>query len=353
MKNEKHIKVLLISILVILYSVSLIGSASTLPNAYLIKGVPQHTQINGLSCGPAALETMFDYRGEDIDQKSIADVARSSSIGTYTWDMVRTGHFSHLSKANGSFFPHAAPVAGFAERSLGYASFSYSNDTFWWEKLKGLITADIPVLLLMKYAPNDDVGHYRVIVGYNETKNETYFIDPWGRDQKRVTNPDRTVTWTMKDFMNAWNYSEYGTPHPYWGAVMMPWSIKIQTTEITSTDSMMVNATITYPCMEPFDCSAYPAITTRAQIQLPSGIQLLDPSVNIDIGRLEAGKNKTVSWKVQVNAPGSIYVSAGGVVSGVVPKIYWQGNKVSYPSYSYTDEIGGEATIPIVQRKIR
>jgi len=252
MKNENHIKVLSISILVILYSVSLIGSASTLPGAYLIKDVPQHKQLNGLSCGPGALETMFDYRGEDIDQKAIADVARSSSSGTWTWDMVRTGHFSHLNKANGSFFPHAVPVAGFSQRALGYASFSYSSEDFWWDDLKGLITADIPVLLLMKYAPNDDGGHYRTIVGYNETKKEVYFIDPWVRDQKRVTNLYRTVTWTMDDFKTAWNYSEYGTPHPYWGAIMMPWSIDLQTNE-TDDDSMNVTAQITYPCREPFN----------------------------------------------------------------------------------------------------
>ena len=81
--------------------------------------------------------------------------------------MVRTGHFSHLSAANGSFFPHNAPVAGFMGRPLGYASFSYSSDKFWFSELKGLIAADIPVLLLIKYAPNATAGHYRIIVGYN------------------------------------------------------------------------------------------------------------------------------------------------------------------------------------------
>jgi hypothetical protein len=351
MNIEKCVKVLSISVLIILCSVSLIGSASTFPEAYLITNVTQHKQINGLSCGPAALETMFDYWGEDIDQKSIADVARSSSNGTWTWDMVRTGHFSHLSKANGSFFPHDAPVAGFSQRPLGYASFSYSSEKFWWEKLKGLITADIPVLLLMKYATNDDGGHYRTIVGYNETKKEVYFIDPWVRDQKRVTNPDGTVTWTMDDFKTAWNYSEYGTPHPYWGAIMMPWSIYLQTTKRTDDGTMNVTAQITYPCPEPFDCSAYPVSNSSAIIYLPSNIELLDPSVSIDIGSLAAGKNVTVSWNVHIDpkAVGSnITVSAGGHVSGSLPRVYWRGNQVSYPAYNYTDEIGGQANITVV-----
>lgn len=348
MKIEKYVKVF--SILIIVCSVSLIGSASSLPDSYLITGVPQHTQINGLSCGPAALETMFDYWGEDIDQKSIADVARSSSIGTYTWDMVRTGHFSHLSAANGSFFPHNAPVAGFMGRPLGYASFSYSSDKFWFSELKGLIAADIPVLLLMKYAPNATAGHYRIIVGYNENKDEVYFIDPWGRDQGRVTNPDGTVTWTMNDFMNAWNYSEYGTPHPYWGAIMMPWSINLQTTKRTKDGSMTITAKIKYPCPGPFDCSAYPASDTSAQIHLPSNISVNSPAI-IDIGSLTAGKSVTVSWNVHVDpgAKGSnIAVSVGGLVSGAVRPVYWNGDQVSYPAYGYTDEIGGKKNISLV-----
>ncbi len=350
MKWKKHVKVLSVSVLIILCFISLVGSAaSTLPSAHNITGVTQHKQINGLSCGPAALEIMFDFWGADINQKSIADVARSSTIGTYTWDMVRTGYFSHLSEAQGSFFPHDAPTAGFSERPLGYASFSYSSDTFWWPELKALIAADIPVILLMKYAPNDDTGHYRVIVGYDEDKGEVYFMDPWDRDQGRVTNPDGTVSWNMTDFMNAWNYDRYGTPHPYWGAVMMPWSVNLQTTgKNTAGSTVRVTANIKYPCPQPFDCSAYPASNASAEILLPSYMHVLDVSPRIDIGHLAAGESTIVSWDVKVNADAAgsiITVSAGGEISGSVPKVYWNGNQVSYPAYNYTDEIGGEASI--------
>ncbi len=154
MKWKKRANVLSVSVLIILCFSLVGGAASPLESAHNITGVTQHKQINGLGCGSAALEIMFDFWGADINQKSIADVARSSSIGTYTWDMVQTGHFSHLSAANGSFFPHDAPTAGFPERPLGYASFSYSSDTFWWSELKALLAADITIILLMKYAPS-------------------------------------------------------------------------------------------------------------------------------------------------------------------------------------------------------
>ncbi len=347
MKWKNGVNVLWVSVLIIL-CFSLVGSAAPpLPSAHNITNVTQHKQINGLGCGPAALEIMFDFWGADIDQKSIADVARSSSIGTYTWDMVRTGHFSKLSAAQGSFFPHDAPTAGFPERPLGYASFSYSSETFWWSELKALVAADIPVLLLMKYAPNDDTGHYRVIVGYDENKGEVYFMDPWDRDQGRVTNPDGTVTWTMTDFKNAWNYDRYGTPHPYWGAIMMPWSVNLLTSG--KSPAVRVTADIKYPCPQPFDCSAYPASNAGAEIHLPPSMSV-SGSPRIEIGNLAAGRSVTVSWDVKVNADASgsvITVSAEGKVSGNVPKVFWSGNQVSYPAYNYTDEIGGEVKVSI------
>jgi hypothetical protein len=346
MKWKKGVNVLLVSVMIILWLSLVSNAAYALPSAHNITNVTQYKQMNALMCGDAALETMFDFWGADINQKSIADVARTSSVGTYTWDIVRTGHFSHLSEAKGNYFPHDAPAAGFLERQLGYASFSYSNDTFWLSGLEALVAADIPVVLLMKYAPTGYAGHYRVIVGYNNTKGEVYFIDPWDRDQKRLTNPDGTVTWTMDDFETAWNYSEYGTPNPYWGAVIMPWSVNLTTSgEPTTGSTVNVTANITYPCPQPFDCSAYPASNTSAEIHLPPGMDVSGSS-RINIGNFAAGNSTTVSWNVTVtDASGStITVSAGGEVSGDVPKIFWNGNQVSYPFYEYIDEIGGEAS---------
>ncbi|MCE8425555.1 MAG: C39 family peptidase [Candidatus Methanoperedens sp.] len=322
------------------------ASSSFPPEAYRINEVPQHKQMNALLCGPGSLEIIFDFWGPDIDQKAIADVARSSSKGTNTWDMARTGHFSYLSAANGSYFSHYAPTAGFQQRQIGYASFNYSSETPWWNALKALVASNIPVLLLMKYAPDDDNGHYRVIVGYDETKEVVYFIDPWDRDLGHVKNPDGTVTWTMADFKKAWNYSKYGAPHPYWGAVMMPWSIDLKTDGPTSAGSEFnVSANITYPCPQPFDCTAFPASNTSAVIIL-SGMDLAEGAASqINIGDLKAGESNVVTWKVHIDhsdvSDPSIMVKAEGLVSGTVPDVIWPG--IFYPAYEYTDKIGGEA----------
>ncbi len=155
----------------------------------------------------------------------------------------------------------------------------------------------------------------------------------------------------MTDFKNAWNYKRYGTPHPYWGAVMMPWSINLRTSgKSTAGSTVRVTADINYPCLQPFDCSSYKSSNTSAGIHFPPSMNVSgSPRINID--SLATGRSPTVSWNVKVDsdAAGSIItVSAGREVSGAIPQVYWNRNPVSYPVYDYTDEIGGEAGIRIL-----
>jgi hypothetical protein len=190
-----------------------------LPRAHTIAGVLNHRQLNGLHCGSAAVEIALDYQGPDTSQREIADVARASSEGTWTFDIVRAGHFSLLSAAQGRFYPHAAPLAGYSGRGLGYAAFGHSAQAPWFDELKGLIAQDMPVILLMWYAPDPDSGgHYRVLVGYDDDLEVVYFVDPWDRDLGHVVNPDGTVTWTYADFAVGWDYGASGIDVPYFGA---------------------------------------------------------------------------------------------------------------------------------------
>jgi len=348
-KNNLNAIIFLIVIFFNANFITVTAASSSLPNSYHIDGVLQHKQMNALLCGPGALEIVFDFWGEDIDQKVIANVARTSSKGTYAWDIARSGHFSYLSTAKGSYFSHDIPAEGFPQRQIGYATFNYSSDNFWWEDLKALIASNIPVVLLMKYAPFDDTGHYRVIVGYDEPEGVVYFMDPWDRDLKRVTNPDGTVTWTMDDFKKAWNYSKYGTTYPHWGAIIMPWSIDLHTEgEMTAGSILNVTARITYACPKPFDCSMYPASGSVAEIILPGGTDLQKGSNRINIGDLKAGGSANVTWNVKLNSSGKgslITVKADGLVSGAVPDVIWPG--IFYPAYEYEDRIGGNASINI------
>jgi hypothetical protein len=326
-------------------------TSTGLPSSHMIANVPWHQQMNGLFCGEGVLEGVYDYYGPDIDQKEIADVARSSSAGTWSFDMVRAGQFSNMSSAQGRFFPHDVPSAGYPERALGYASFPYSSDKFWQADLKSLIAADIPVILLMTFEPNGGGGHYRTAIGYDDTKGIIYFSDPWGRDQNHQTNNTGITAWTYEELQSGWNYTAEGESHPYWGMMMVPWNVDVKTSgSLKPGTTATVTADITYPCPPPFNSSMYPAKDAAAMIILPEGMSLDSGSTNISLGDMNAGSTVKATWKVKVDKPvtgKSLIIQAQGEISGNVPEAHWTGESVSYPPYSYTDAIGGNGTIQL------
>lgn len=323
----------------------------TIPVAHLIPGVPWHVQINGLACGDGALESVFNYYGPDIDQKAIADVARTSSIGTYTFDLLRAGHFSALSSAQGRFYPHAAPVAGFVERPVGYAAFSHHAEQPWFAELKALLAADIPVTLLMTYAADGTGGgHYRVAVGYDDGAGVMYFIDPWGRDLRYLPDQPGLIAWTYADVARGWNYAAYGSELPYFGVAILPWNVDVRVKDNPQPGGMVkVTVLVNYPCPRPFDCTAFPAENATATLELPDGWPALDsPTVNLVSpgSTMRAGTTQSVSWQVKLPASplagDELVVRAQGTVSGSVPEAPWQGQGVVYPAYNYSDVIGGQ-----------
>lgn len=327
------------------------GGRTSLPASHMIANIPYHEQLNGLSCGAGSLEMVFDYWGPDIDQKEIMNVARTSSDGTWTPDIVRTGQFSNMSSAMGNFFPNVGPNAGFVERGLGYAAFSFSSDRFWLPELKTLIAHDIPVIVLMNYAPTGGGGHYRVVMGYDDARGLIYFIDTWGRDTLHLNNWTGILPWTYADFQSGWNYTEYGTAHPYFGVVVMPWSVNIAVKgKTTAGSTFTVTASVTYPCPMPFDSTMFPASDAFAGISLPSGMTLVGPSAQVSLGTMGAGTSSTITWTVHAdrNSHGSVIsVTAGGIVTGHVPDAWATGQINYYPAYDYTDVIGGTGSFTV------
>lgn len=127
--------------------------------------VPFHYQSNNYYCGPAALEMVFDYYGEDIPQTEIADVARTYPYVTYTDELRRAAHFSNLSTSLGDEM--SGNITGYSARMIGYAAFEQWGLTT--DDLKTLINKGEPLIVLMWWTPSKVYGHYRVVIGYNET----------------------------------------------------------------------------------------------------------------------------------------------------------------------------------------
>jgi hypothetical protein len=323
------------------------GKGTALPVSHMID-VPWHQQMNGLFCGEGVLEGVYDYWGPDIDQKQIANVARSSSAGTWSFDMVRAGHFSNQSAAQGRFFPGDVPMAGYLQRPIGYASFPYSSDQFWIDELKTLLAADIPVILLMTYEPDGGGGHYRTAIGYDDRTSTLYFSDPWGRDQNHQTNWTGITAWAYDEVQSGWNYIAEGEEKPYFAVIMMPWHVDLKISGQTKPESTMtVSADVTYPAPDPIDRSLFPAEDAVAVITLPEGMRLVSGSSTVSLGEMQAGTTKRARWKVMADSPvtgKTITVTAYGTVSGHVPEARWTGEQKFYPPYDYTDIIGGEGS---------
>lgn len=291
--------------------------------------VPFHYQDTDYYCGPACLEMVFDYYGEDISQLEIADVARTFPYVTFTDELRRAAHFSNISTSMGAEIPDHN-ITGYTLRSLGYAAFEAHNMDL--TQLKSYIDKDKPLILLMWYSEAHVYGHYRVVTGYNAT--HIFMHDPWAWLGK-YGGPNIAFNYTL--FSNLWSY--YGN----WTLYTSPWTISVSAPSYIKPETpFQVNVTINYPEPLPNALDNYEATACNATIILPQNLSLIageSPKKTLGSGFLGAGASATVNWTLLANDYGfyNIGIAVEGLVSGsVLP----HGN---YPPYEYADRIGAEA----------
>jgi hypothetical protein len=321
-----------------------------------IEGVPWYQQSNDWMCGPASLQMVFDFYGPYIDQREIGFAANCipSDVGTNLSGMVRGGHFSDLSVIDVS----NCKIVGYTGRGLGYAAFSYSSSDFWLDGLKALIDKGYPVIVSGYWGyetsgnsntvpASSPIGHFRVIVGYDDATREVIVNDPWGRDMKNQGDAQGS----MKDnpgynsdfagirfgydyFQQLWSYNFQKT---YSAVFIAPWHVDVS--QSGTGTKVKVTATVTYPCPAPFDRAKYPASDVHVGISLPAGLAFAkcEPAVKT-VKALNAGNTLQITWNLVASSAGSYDVSvfAQGLVSG------------AYAGIPYTDRIGGETATSIV-----
>jgi len=300
--------------------------------------VPFYYQVKGYYCGPAALQMVFDFYGENISQFEIADVARTVGeplYATYTDEMRRAAHFSNSSTSMGSeMFEN---ITGYTLRKLGYAAFEQGAMTI--ENLTSLIDMGWPIILLMRWMPDEPYGHYRVTVGYNES--HVFLHDPWnttwGGD---YGGPNIAMNYTFFQYM--WEYSGY------WGLFVSPWKMDIYVPEtVYAGEIFEVVVNVSYPCPSPFSRYEYRASSCNATIVLPQGLVLAsgeEEKKTLHDTELTPGELAQINWTVEAkdSAAYNIAAFAEGVIEGSV----WEKPDVG-PSYDYQDRIGGFNTTPI------
>ena len=181
--------------------------------------VPFYYQEKDYYCGPATLEMIFDYYGENVFQSEIACVARS--IGdplyvTYTDELRRAGHFSNISLSMGNELP--SNITGYNLRPLGYASSEAQGMNL--TLLRSFLDQGKPLILLMWYSHYHVSTHYRVATGYNET--HVFLHDPWNKPLWEEHMEDLTLPSTTVNFWTSGHITTIGLSTSLLGQYISP-----------------------------------------------------------------------------------------------------------------------------------
>jgi len=293
------------------------------PSAYNIPGVPYHFQITSWYCGPASLQMMMDYWGEEVNQHDIADVANDVvGSGTMSDDMRRAAHFSGMSACiqNPSLY-------GYTERQLGYACMETNFFSSPGQKLKNAVYEQYPVFTLTWFSPTHTAGHYRVVKGWDDSLAAYIMHDPWYYGS--LSGPDLIMSETML-IDDLWVYSGH------WAMVASPWELEPEISASPAAgDTFSVDLQVYYPGPTLRFQGQYNCTDCEATVALPAGLSLAGGSLTQSLPDMVSGDTTWVSWDVVAPSQGdySIAFQAQGTLTGA---------SGSYPSY--TDTIGGYAS---------
>src|SRR3989338_4275562 len=151
------------------------GNQKTLKNNY-------HIFQTFNNCGPASLSMALSYYGINVSQKEIGDDLRP------------------YQNPQGDNDDKSVTLTELAEKAKEFGLVPYHRPNGNIELLKYFITYDIPVITFTWTKPNEDIGHYRVVKGFDETSNELIQDDSLQGKNLRFKYDDFNVLW------NKFNY---------------------------------------------------------------------------------------------------------------------------------------------------
>jgi hypothetical protein len=309
-----------------------IDPAEDLPSFYSID-IPWHHQELPYSCGPACLKMAFGCHGWNIDESEICNVANTTLLhgGTISTDLVRAAHFSNDSKSCGEpiLQGYSGKWCGCDSVPLYWSGGTDEERNSISNYLKRFLVQEKTLILLMWYTELKRYGHYRVLRGYDNREGVFIFADPLR------TNAYSGSHWnTTYDTL----YSEYWDILPYYAQLVSPWIVKLEFSQKPSPGSSFeVRASIDSGVEH--DWRTHLLSETTAMLALPNGYELVSETLEKEFQLDSMGKG-IVTW--QVNAPAQIdnFDSVKVFVSGSI-------TAESYSYSSYTDTIGGEASLSI------
>jgi ABC-type bacteriocin/lantibiotic exporter with double-glycine peptidase domain len=113
--------------------------------------IPFHKQLNDYNCGPAAIQMVFDYFNNHIDQKIL-----EKSL--------------HTSRREGT--THGALI----RKATREGFYCYVNNNSTLFEIKHFLSMGLPVVVNF-VEPSNNEGHYAVVAGYK--RKTLLFNDPW------------------------------------------------------------------------------------------------------------------------------------------------------------------------------
>ena len=140
---------------------------------HLIQKVPFEKWLERNYCGPACLAMVLNYwdAARSFSQRKITDeIYDSESQATYNSEMV--------------LYP----------RSLGFESYSFQGNL---QILKDVVGKDIPVIVLTKTLKQLPIGHFRVVIGFDEDDRQIIFHDPLLGERYAMKDRDFMKVWAL------------------------------------------------------------------------------------------------------------------------------------------------------------
>lgn len=129
------------------------------------------------NCGPAALSMALSYFNIRVSQEQLGQALRPYQV------------------ANGDNDDKSVTLEELAAKAQEYNLLAYHRPGGTIDLLKQFIAADIPVIARTWTKVNEDIGHYRIVKGYDESKQQLIQDDSLQGKNLRYSYTDFSLMW--------------------------------------------------------------------------------------------------------------------------------------------------------------
>lgn len=151
---------------------------------------PNHTYQNFNNCGPATLSMALSYFGQNVTQKELADKMRPYQVASGDND-------------DKTIFTHE-----FVDWARTYSVNAVGRVNGDIEILKEFTSNGIFVVVKTWLHPNEDIGHFRIVRGYDDEKKVVIQDDSYDGPNKKISYYDFLSMWQPFNYAYIIVYSD-------------------------------------------------------------------------------------------------------------------------------------------------